>query len=260
MLWRLGGAHSSFKLGPGASFYWQHDAEFQPGGLISVFDNGSDPPEEKQSRGLLLAPNFHAHTVSLVKQFVNPGKTLLASSQGNTLSLAGGNWLLGYGGLPNFTEFNDSGHVLLDGTLGPGRAELPDLPLSLERLRARGARGGRGSRRGRPERVGQLERVHRSGLLARARRSICGGAGAGCDGDQERFPDDDRGACRGPLRGGAGAQQLRRGHRCLVNGEGLRRSGLPASPVSPEGSGPTVRSLRALRLSTALSAAMVAVE
>ena len=31
--WRLGDQHSSFKLGPGVRFYWQHDAEFQPGGL-----------------------------------------------------------------------------------------------------------------------------------------------------------------------------------------------------------------------------------
>ncbi len=116
--WRLGAAHSSFKLGSGTRFYWQHDAEFQPGGLISMFDNGSDPPKEKQSRGLLLAPDFADHTVSLVRQFVNPTKTLLAESQGNTLSLPGGDWLLGYGRLPNFTEFDASGHVLLDGTLG----------------------------------------------------------------------------------------------------------------------------------------------
>ncbi len=26
--------------------------------------------------------------------------------------------MMGYGGLPNFTEYNNSGHVLLDGTLG----------------------------------------------------------------------------------------------------------------------------------------------
>jgi hypothetical protein len=117
-IWRLGGAHSSFTLGPGTRFYWQHDAEFQPGGLISLFDNGSDPPKEKQSRGLLLAPDTATHTVSLVKQFINPTKTLLAESQGDTLSLPGGNWLLGYGRLPNFTEFDSSGHVLLDGTLG----------------------------------------------------------------------------------------------------------------------------------------------
>ncbi len=99
------------------NFYWQHDAEFQPGGLISVFDNGSDPPKEKQSRGLLLAPTSPP-TRSTLKQFTNPTKTLLAESQGNTQSLPGGDWLLGYGGLPNFTEFDASGHVLLDATLG----------------------------------------------------------------------------------------------------------------------------------------------
>jgi len=116
--WRLGGPRSSFRQGPGARFYWQHDARFQPGGLISLFDNGSDPPKEKQSRGLLLAPDPANHAVTLVRQFVNPAKTLLAESQGNTYSLPGGNWLLGYGRLPNFTEFDSSGHVLLDGTLG----------------------------------------------------------------------------------------------------------------------------------------------
>jgi hypothetical protein len=116
--WRLGGSHSSFRPGAGTHFYWQHDAEFQPGGLISLFDNGSDPPKEKQSRGLLLAADPASHSVTLVKQFVNPAKTLLAESQGNALSLPGGDWLLGYGRLPNFTEFDATGHVLLDGTLG----------------------------------------------------------------------------------------------------------------------------------------------
>jgi hypothetical protein len=116
--WRLGGKHSSLKLGAGTREYWQHDAEWQPGGLISVFDNGSTPPKERQSRGILLKPDTAGHTVSLVKAFTNPSRTLLAASQGNTLSLPGGNWLMGYGGLPNFTEYDSSGHVLLDGTLG----------------------------------------------------------------------------------------------------------------------------------------------
>ncbi len=117
--WLFGDGHrSSLKLGPGVRFYWQHDAELQPGGLISVFDNGSDPPKQKESSGLLLAPDLATRTVTLVKRFANPTKTLLASSQGNTFSLPGGDWLLGYGGLPNFTEFDASGHMLLDGTLG----------------------------------------------------------------------------------------------------------------------------------------------
>jgi hypothetical protein len=144
IVWRLGGDHSSFRLGAGARTYWQHDAEWQPGGLISVFDNGSDPPKEKQSRGLLLDPNTSNHTVTLVKQFTNPTKTLLAESQGNLLNLSSGentsgNWLMGYGGLPNFTEYDPAGHVLLDGTLGknvqsfrtylqPWSGQAPGLP------------------------------------------------------------------------------------------------------------------------------------
>ncbi len=116
--WQIGGKHSTFKLGPGVKFYWQHDARWEPGGLISVFDNGSSPPEEKQSRGLLLDPNTTTRTVTLVKAFTNPARTLLASSQGDLISLDGGNWLMGYGGLPDFTEYDSSGKVLLDGTLG----------------------------------------------------------------------------------------------------------------------------------------------
>jgi arylsulfotransferase ASST len=116
--WQLGGKHSTFKLGTGAKTYWQHDAEWQQGGLISVFDNGSTPPKEKQSRGVLLKPDLTAKTVALARAYVNPTKTLLAPAQGNMLSLPGGHWLMGYGNLPNFTEYDSSGHVVLDGTLG----------------------------------------------------------------------------------------------------------------------------------------------
>jgi hypothetical protein len=118
--WQLGGPHSTFELESGATMYWQHDAKFEPGGLISVFDNGSTPPMEPQSRGLLLEPEPATHTVRLVKQFVNPSTRLRADAQGNLASLPGGGWLMGYGNLPNFTEYDSSGRVLLDGTLGPG--------------------------------------------------------------------------------------------------------------------------------------------
>jgi Arylsulfotransferase (ASST) len=118
--WRVGGRNSSFRVEPNATFYWQHDAAWQPGGLISLFDNGSDPPEEPESRGLVIALDRAHHTARLVSQFANPKRTLLASSQGSAQRLAGGGWLLGYGGLPDFTEFDASGRVVLDGTLGPG--------------------------------------------------------------------------------------------------------------------------------------------
>jgi hypothetical protein len=115
--WRIGGKRSSFKLGAGVAFHYQHDAAWQPGGLVSVFDNGG--AEERQSRGLVLDPDTASATVTLVKQFTNPNATLLTDSQGDLLSLPGGNWLMGYGGLPNFTEFDGAGQVLLDAALGP---------------------------------------------------------------------------------------------------------------------------------------------
>jgi len=130
--WRLGGRRSSFKLGPGARFYWQHDGEFQPGGLISVFDNAADPPKEDQSRALLLRVDSGTGRVSLVRQFINPTRKLLAASQGNAVRLTGGNWLVGYGRLPSFTEFDRSGHVLLEGSLGRG---VQDHSTSLARWR-----------------------------------------------------------------------------------------------------------------------------
>jgi len=47
-IWRIGGHYSSFRHTSGTRFYWQHDARWLPGGLVSLFDNGSDPAREKQ--------------------------------------------------------------------------------------------------------------------------------------------------------------------------------------------------------------------
>ena len=118
LIWRLGGKHPTFKPGPGTVFRFQHDATWQPGGLISVFDNGYSVAGDTQSRGLLLDPSLSTDRVTLVKQFANPDEKLLTQSQGDLLNLHDGNWLMGYGGLPNFTEYSSSGHVLLDATLG----------------------------------------------------------------------------------------------------------------------------------------------
>jgi hypothetical protein len=128
--WRLGGKSSSFRLGPGVAFHWQHDARFQGGGRLSLFDNGSEPPEEKQSRGLVLSLSPKTRSVSLVSQLVNPSRTLLSNSQGSMSELAGGNWLVGYGRLPDFTEFGADGSVLFDATLGRG---VQDFSVSLSR-------------------------------------------------------------------------------------------------------------------------------
>ena len=41
--WELGGKHSSFNMGPGADFQWQHDATLHGNGLLTVFDDGGCP-------------------------------------------------------------------------------------------------------------------------------------------------------------------------------------------------------------------------
>ena len=48
-----------------------------------LFDNGSEPPEERQSRGLLLRADTARHTATLVRQYSDPSNPLLSASQGN---------------------------------------------------------------------------------------------------------------------------------------------------------------------------------
>ena len=197
-----------------------------------MFDNGSDPPKEKQSRGLLLAPNTANHSVTLVKQFTNPTKTLLAESQGNLLQLSappGGNWLLGYGGLPNFTEFDASGHVLLDGTLGKNVQNFQHLPLAVERRSRRARRRWPAERRA--DGRGELERGDRRRLLAGPRRVLADDARAGRERREERLSDDDLAYRRARLRGRAGARRQRRGARHLAHDQGLS-AGPPASSAA----------------------------
>ena len=195
-----------------------------------MFDNGSDPPKEKQSRGLLLDPNTSNRTVTLAKQFTNPTKTLLASSQGNLLNLStgentSGNWLMGYGGLPNFTEYDPSGHVLLDGTLGknvqsfrtyldPWSGQAPGVPAVAV--------------------SGSSVAVSWNGATNVAswqvpRWRLRDGARAGREGREGGLPDDDLGTGGQRLRRRAGARLQRRGARDL--GTQSRISARPAVPA-----------------------------
>ena len=56
VVWRLGGKKSDFALGKGAHFAWQHDARHHGNGnLVTIFDNGTSPQIEPQSRAIALA-------------------------------------------------------------------------------------------------------------------------------------------------------------------------------------------------------------
>ena len=114
VIWRLGGKTSDFEMGPGSRFYWQHDARWQEGGRVSLFDDGSSPPKEPQSRGLVLQLDQQKMTCTLDKAFVHPAR-LLAPNQGSVQLLADGTAFVGWGAEPYFSRFSPDGELLVDG-------------------------------------------------------------------------------------------------------------------------------------------------
>jgi hypothetical protein len=118
-LWTLGGKHSTFRLGPGAAFAFQHDvrvrSDEEGDDTVTVFDDGAGPPVvRQQSRGLTLHLDRQGHTARLVKEDEHP-PPLLASFEGNLQQLANGDQFLGWGQQPYFTEFDRAGQVVFDG-------------------------------------------------------------------------------------------------------------------------------------------------
>jgi hypothetical protein len=111
--WRLGGKRSSFTMGAGTSTAWQHDPRELPNGSISLFDNGAGPAIHKQSRGIVVSIDPQRKTATLVGQLFHP-PPLLAESQGNMQALTNGDWFLGWGQVPDFSELSPSGQLLFD--------------------------------------------------------------------------------------------------------------------------------------------------
>jgi hypothetical protein len=113
ILWRLGGKHSSFAMGPGTQTAYQHDPRQLASGAISIFDNGASPAVHSQSRGIVLALDPQHATATLQTQILHP-PPLLADSQGDFQALENGDWFVGWGQVPDFSEFNTAGALLFD--------------------------------------------------------------------------------------------------------------------------------------------------
>ncbi len=106
--WRLGGKHSSFKLESRVGTAWQHDPRELPDGSISIFDNGSSPRIHPQSRGVVVGLDPQTGTATLREQLLHaPGLT--AESEGNVQALPGGDWFVGWGQEPFFSELSADG-------------------------------------------------------------------------------------------------------------------------------------------------------
>jgi hypothetical protein len=116
VLWRLGGKHSSFKMGPGTGTAYQHDVRWQANDTLTVFDDGAAPKVHSESRAITERINWKSRKVELIGRDVHT-PALLAGSQGNDQVLPNGNSFVGWGEAPYVTELSPSGAVLFDAYL-----------------------------------------------------------------------------------------------------------------------------------------------
>ncbi|MGH2865401.1 MAG: arylsulfotransferase family protein [Solirubrobacteraceae bacterium] len=111
--WQLGGRHSSFQMGAGTGTAWQHDARELEDGSISIFDNGASPTEHSQSRAIVLSVDGETGTATLTGRIVH-SPALLVESEGSVQALANGDWFVGWGQEPYFSEFSPEGQLLFE--------------------------------------------------------------------------------------------------------------------------------------------------
>src|ERR1700733_14081407 len=117
VMWTLGGKSSSFRLGPGASFAFQHDVRVQAFGdqFVTMFDDGAGPPYvHSQSRALKLELNLKHMTADVVSQRLH-SPPLLSSYEGNDEQLPNRNDFVGWGQQPYFRQYNAAGKLVFDG-------------------------------------------------------------------------------------------------------------------------------------------------
>jgi Arylsulfotransferase (ASST) len=118
VIWTLGGKYSDFTVGQGAGFEWQHDARLH-GQTLSVFDDADSPPEESQSSAKLLKLNTANRTVSLTQRFTH-FPPVLTPEMGSTQTLPNGNVFVGWGPVPQFSEYTATGRQIFNGVFPLG--------------------------------------------------------------------------------------------------------------------------------------------
>jgi Arylsulfotransferase (ASST) len=121
VIWRLGGKHSDYALGPGVRFAYQHDARPHPDGSITLFDDGADYVHqyETESRAIRLELDDVRRSARLAAVYRHP-KPLLSVAMGSVQTLAGGHVLVGWGTRPFVSEFAPDGRLLIDVQLPSG--------------------------------------------------------------------------------------------------------------------------------------------
>jgi hypothetical protein len=129
--------------GVSAPFSRQHDARFQPGGAISLFDDHTNDPSGV-ARGLVMAINTGAGTATVTREIDAVGFNSFAT--GSFRIAADGSALIGWGDHPSgggglvFSEYNANNQDMLDATFGAGNytyraVKVPLAQLDINQLR-----------------------------------------------------------------------------------------------------------------------------
>jgi hypothetical protein len=116
VLWRLGGRRSDFRLGAEATFSWQHNALPAGGGLLRLFDNGTNGLSTQRPASRVVWLRLDGGSAGLVRQFVHPDG-VSAPAMGNAQALPNGNTFVGWGAAARLSEFDAAGRLLFDATL-----------------------------------------------------------------------------------------------------------------------------------------------
>ncbi len=112
-IWVLGGRRSTFKMGSGAQFVFQHDVRVRGKGdrEATIFDDGG-APFVHDARGLVLRLDpRHRQATVLRQDHHTPALTPLF--EGNMQLLPDGHDFIGWGQAPYFSEF-ENGHMIFD--------------------------------------------------------------------------------------------------------------------------------------------------
>lgn len=115
-IWTLGGKHSSFSFGSGATFAYQHDVEVHSthDWFITMFDDGAGATRvHSQSRGLKLFLDVKHKIATAIGQ-VEHSPPLLATYEGNYQQLPNRDVFIGWGSAPYFSEYNVHGSLVFD--------------------------------------------------------------------------------------------------------------------------------------------------
>jgi hypothetical protein len=138
IIWKLGGSPSNqdgaqilqIQSDPETSIYGQHDARFQPGGDVTVYDDHTGQPGA--ARGLEYNINLTTSAATLVVQFLSPDGLNAAATGSFRRYDNGSDNVIGWGSKSgiSMSEVDGSGNHLLDMTLNGTAYRFIKVPLN----------------------------------------------------------------------------------------------------------------------------------